>query len=165
MIALVPFLELVFRHASKGDSNTSFLNQILHLANPHDKLSTFVLYPSLGFPSIHRLTLWNSRLGHLSLSLFTYRMETLGWRTWVLMISVFCLEWLRYGWFSISLFMDFNSPYCSMTSSLTLWAFSNTLSLCWLEMWNCSCAAWFVRRFVSQCLGYDPCLFRHSVCL
>jgi hypothetical protein len=69
MIALVPFLELVFRHASKGDSNTSFLNQILHLANPHDKLSTFVLYPSLGFPSIHRLTLWNSRLGHLSLSL------------------------------------------------------------------------------------------------
>jgi hypothetical protein len=43
------------------------------------------------------------------------------------MISIFCLEWLRYGWFSISLFMDFNSPYCSVTSSLTLWAFSYTL--------------------------------------
>jgi hypothetical protein len=26
-----------------------------------------------------------------------------------------------------------------------------------------SCAAWFVRRFVSQCLGYDPCLFCHGV--
>jgi hypothetical protein len=57
MIALVLFLELVFQHASKGDSNTSFLNQILHLANPQDKLSTFVLCPSLGFPSIYWLTL------------------------------------------------------------------------------------------------------------
>jgi hypothetical protein len=25
------------------------------------------------------------------------------------------------------------------------------------------CAAWFVRRFVSQCFGYDSCLFRHGV--
>jgi hypothetical protein len=31
-----------------GRLKTSFLNQILHLANPHDKLSAFVLYPSLG---------------------------------------------------------------------------------------------------------------------
>jgi hypothetical protein len=44
-----------------------FLNQILHLANPQDKLSTFVLYPSLGFPSIYRLTFWDPRLRHLSL--------------------------------------------------------------------------------------------------
>jgi hypothetical protein len=43
------------------------MNQILHLTNPHDKLSIFVLYPSLGFPSIYRLTLWDPRLGHLSL--------------------------------------------------------------------------------------------------
>jgi hypothetical protein len=49
---LVPFLELIFRHVSKGDSNTSFSNQILHLANPHDKLNTFVLYPSLGHISL-----------------------------------------------------------------------------------------------------------------
>jgi hypothetical protein len=27
-----------------------------------------VLYPSLGFPSIYQLTLWDLRLGHLSLS-------------------------------------------------------------------------------------------------
>jgi hypothetical protein len=27
-----------------------------------------VLYPSLGLPSIYRLTLWDPRLGHLSLS-------------------------------------------------------------------------------------------------
>jgi hypothetical protein len=26
-----------------------------------------------------------------------------------------------------------------------------------------SYAAWFVRRFVSHCLGHDPCLFRHGV--
>jgi hypothetical protein len=55
-------------HAFYGDSMASFMNQILHLANPHDKLSTFVLYPRLGFPSIHRLTLWYLRLGHFSLS-------------------------------------------------------------------------------------------------
>jgi hypothetical protein len=64
---------------SKGDSNTLFLNQILHLSNPHDKLSTFVFYPSLGFPCIYRLTLWDSRLGHLSLIIG--RKEDLGWRT------------------------------------------------------------------------------------
>jgi hypothetical protein len=142
MIALVLFLELVFRYASNGDSNTSFLNQILHLANHHDKLSTFVLYPSLGFSSIYRLTLWNSRLGHLSLSLSLVmcRMEVLWWRTWVLTILVFCLEWLRYGWFSISLFMDFDSPYCIVTSSPTLWAFLYTLSMltCNIKLHLCS---------------------------
>jgi hypothetical protein len=42
------------------------LNQILHLTNPHDKLSIFELYPSFGFSSIYRLTLWDPRLGHLS---------------------------------------------------------------------------------------------------
>jgi hypothetical protein len=26
-----------------------------------------------------------------------------------------------------------------------------------------SCAAWCVRCFVSQCFGYDPCLFHHGV--
>jgi hypothetical protein len=50
---LVLFLELIFWHVSKRDSNTSFLNQILHLTNSHDKLSAFVLYPSLGFSSIY----------------------------------------------------------------------------------------------------------------
>jgi hypothetical protein len=30
-------------------------------------LSIFVLFPCLGSPSIYRLTLWNPRLGHLSL--------------------------------------------------------------------------------------------------
>jgi hypothetical protein len=117
------------------------------------------------------------------------------------MISVFFSEWLRYKWFSISLFMDFDSPYCSVTFSLTLWAFSYTrfmltsnmkLLLCLLGLVACiiitlfytcfscglicsplvectghivltSCAAWFVRHFVSQCLGYDICLFHHGV--
>jgi hypothetical protein len=32
---------------------TSFMNQILHFTNLHDKLSKFVLYPSLGFSNIH----------------------------------------------------------------------------------------------------------------
>jgi hypothetical protein len=58
----------ISRHVSKWDSKTLFLNQISHLTNPHDKLSIFVLYPNLGFPSIYRLTLWDPRLVHLSLS-------------------------------------------------------------------------------------------------
>jgi hypothetical protein len=57
---------------------SSFMDQILHLANPHDKLSTFVLYPRLGFLSIHRLTPWDPRLGHLSLSL----LSCIGRRIW-----------------------------------------------------------------------------------
>jgi hypothetical protein len=109
---LILFLKFIFWHVSKRDSKTSFSNQILHIANPHDNLSTFMLYPSLGFPSIYRLTLWDSGLGHLSL--VTCRMEVLRWRIWALTISIFCLEWLRYGWFSISLFMAFNSR-------VTLW--------------------------------------------
>jgi hypothetical protein len=123
-----------------GDSMASFMNQMLHLANPRDKLSTFVLYPRLGFPSIYRLTLWDPRLGHLSLSLVICRKEDLGWRTWALMISVFCLEWLRHRRFSISLFMDFDSSYCSVTSSLTLWAFSYTrFMLTWnMKLFLCS---------------------------
>jgi hypothetical protein len=36
---LILFLELIFWHVSKGNSNTLFLNQILHLTNPHNKLS------------------------------------------------------------------------------------------------------------------------------
>jgi hypothetical protein len=32
----------ISRHASKGESKTSFLNKILQHANPHDKLSAFV---------------------------------------------------------------------------------------------------------------------------
>jgi hypothetical protein len=53
---------------------TSFTNQILHFANPHDKLSTLVLYPRLGFPSIYQLTLWDPRLGPISL------ISHVGWR-------------------------------------------------------------------------------------
>jgi hypothetical protein len=53
---------------------TSFMNQILHLANPHDKLSTFMLYSSLRFPSIYRLTLWDPRLRPIPL--FSHA----GWR-------------------------------------------------------------------------------------
>jgi hypothetical protein len=137
------------------------------------------------------------------------------------MISVICLEWLRHRWFSISLFLNFDSLYCSVTSSLTLWEFSYTrfmltwnvkLLLCSLDLVACIiialsyilllvcldlftmcgvhrsyytcflcglicsplvectgqiilayCAAWFVRRFVSQCFGYDPCMFCHGV--
>jgi hypothetical protein len=35
-------------HASKGDSKTSFSNQVLHLVNPHDKFSAFVCIQVFG---------------------------------------------------------------------------------------------------------------------
>jgi hypothetical protein len=61
---------------SYGDSMASFVNQVLHLAHPHEKLSIFVLYPSLGFSSIYRPTLWDPRLGPISL------ISHAGWRFW-----------------------------------------------------------------------------------
>jgi hypothetical protein len=100
----------------------------------------------------------------ISLSLVICKKEDSGWRTWALMISVFYLEWLRYGWFSICLVMAFDSPCCIVTSSL-LCELSHTLSLyaylkCEIALvltwshsmyYNCSIlylasyAAWFVR--------------------
>jgi hypothetical protein len=151
---------------------TCFMNQILHLTNPHDKLSIFMLYPSLRFPSIYRLTLWDPRLRPISL--FSHA----GWRLWEgehefwWSQSFACSDWDTDG-----------SPYaCSWrsirhigTSSL-LCEHSHTLSLCLLEMWialvlswsrsmyyNCSIlylasgAASFVRCFMSHYFGYDPC--------
>jgi hypothetical protein len=128
----------ISRHVSKGDSKTLFLNQILHLTNPHDKLSIFVLYPSLVFPSIYRLTLWNSRLGHPSL--FSHA----GWRLWD---GEHELWWSRsFAWSDWD--MD-GSPYLSswpLIPCIAMWHLhllcehSHTLALCLLEMWNCSCA-------------------------
>jgi hypothetical protein len=89
------------------------------------------MYLSLGFSSIHWLTLWDPRLRHLSL--FTCRMDVLGWRTWPLMISVFCLEWLRYSGSPYTRFMVFKSLCSNVTSSPTLWAFSYTL---FMLTWN-----------------------------
>jgi hypothetical protein len=107
------------RHVSKGDSKTSFLNQILHLANPHDKLSTFVLYPSLGFPSIYRLTLWDPRLGHLSLSCHVYDggfgMENMSIDDLSLLLGVTEI------WMVPNILVHaFNDMCCNVTSSLTL---------------------------------------------
>jgi hypothetical protein len=66
MITLALFIELI-SHDMFLSETQRFHFQILHLTNPHDKLSTFMFYPSLGFPSIYRLTIWDLRLGHLSL--------------------------------------------------------------------------------------------------
>jgi hypothetical protein len=53
----------------RGYSKTSFSNQILHIANPHDKLSTFMMYPSLGFQSLPTYPLGSKTRTSLSLSL------------------------------------------------------------------------------------------------
>jgi hypothetical protein len=53
-----------------------FMNQILHLTNLHDKLSIFMLYPSIRFLSIYQLTIWDPRLRPTSL--FSHA----GWRLW-----------------------------------------------------------------------------------
>jgi hypothetical protein len=112
----------ISRHVSKGDSNTSFLNEILYLVNPHDKLSTFVLYPSLGFLSIHRLTLWDSRLGHE-----LWRSQSFAWSEWDTSGSSYACSWT-------------SIPHVAMWHLHLLCERSHTLSLCLVEMRNCSCA-------------------------
>jgi hypothetical protein len=70
---LAPFFELISHGMLFRETQWLLcMNQILHLTNSHDKLSIFVLYPSLGFSSIYLLTLWDPRLRHLSLSLLSY---------------------------------------------------------------------------------------------
>jgi hypothetical protein len=76
---LAPFFELISHGMLfRGTQCLLFMNQILHLANHHDKLSALCVSKSW-VPSIYRLTLCDSRLGHLSLVIC--RKENSGWRT------------------------------------------------------------------------------------
>jgi hypothetical protein len=130
----------ISRHAFYGDLMTSFMNRILHHANPHDKLSVLCVskswVPKYSLTNHLRFKTWTS----LSLSLLSYA----GWRRWngghelwrsqfllgVIKIRV-VLHMLVHGvWFLVL--------YCDFFTSL--WAFSYTLSLCLLEIRNCSCA-------------------------
>jgi hypothetical protein len=82
MIALVLFLELVFWHASKGVSNTSFSNQNLHLASPHDKLSALCVSKSWVPKYLSTNPLGSkTQTFFFSLSLVICRKEDSGWRT------------------------------------------------------------------------------------
>jgi hypothetical protein len=71
----------ISRHASKDE--TSFLNQNLHHADPHDKLSTIIGDVSKSWVSKYLPTnpLGSKTQTSLSLSIVTCRMEVLGWRT------------------------------------------------------------------------------------
>jgi hypothetical protein len=72
MITLVLLLELIFWHASKWDSKTSFLNQILHLANPHDKLSALCVSKSWIPKYLPTNPMGSKTRTSLSLSLLSY---------------------------------------------------------------------------------------------
>jgi hypothetical protein len=138
-ITLALFFELIshsmfLRETQRLHSRT----KILHLTNPHDKLSIFMLYPSFEFPIIYRLTLWDTRLRHLSL--FSHA----GWKIWA---EEHELWWSRsFAW---SDWDTDGSPYpCSWTSipRIAVWHLhllcehSHTLILCLLKIWNCACA-------------------------
>jgi hypothetical protein len=72
IITLALFFELISHSMLfRGTQWLLFMNQILHLANSHDKLSALCVFKSW-VRSIYRLTLWDLRLGHLSLSLLSY---------------------------------------------------------------------------------------------
>jgi hypothetical protein len=160
----------ISRHVSKGDSKTSFLNQISHLTNPHDKLSIFVLYPSFGFPSIYRLTLRDQRLGYLSLSLSLslslhmqdggFGMENMSFDDLGLLLGVIetrmILHILIHGlWFPVlqcdiftySVSILIHSPYACLK-----WEIALVLAWPRSMYYNCSilylasCATWFVHR-------------------
>jgi hypothetical protein len=127
IITLVLFLELIFysmllRVIQRFHFQIKFCIMLTLMIS---WVQLLVMYPCPGFPSICWLTLWDPGLGHFSL--FTCRMEILWWRTYALMISVFCLEWLRYKWFSISLFMP-SSAHVVMWHLQVLCEYSHTLS-------------------------------------
>jgi hypothetical protein len=71
------------------------------------------------------------------------------------MILVFCSEWLRYGWFSISLFMAFN--FCVVLWHLhLLYELSHTLSLLrLLIVWNLFMCS------LDHCSMYYNCFILH----
>jgi hypothetical protein len=121
----------ILRHVSKGDSRLHFRTKFyilliliiswVHLCCIQVLGSQVFIDQPFGIQD-----------SDISLSLVTCRKEDSRWRTWALTISVFCLEWLRYGSYSISLFMTFNYPCCNVTSSCTMWVFSYTLSYAYL---------------------------------
>jgi hypothetical protein len=118
----------ISRHAFYGDLMTSFMNRILHHANPHDKLSVLCVskswVPKYSLTNHLRFKTWTS----LSLSLSCHMQDGgVGMEGMSFDDLSFCLEWLRYGWFSICLFMAFDSSCCIATSSL-LCELSHTLS-------------------------------------
>jgi hypothetical protein len=67
IITLALFFELISHGMLfRGTQRLLFMNQLVHLANPHDKLSALCVSKSC-VSSIYRLTLWDLRFGHLSL--------------------------------------------------------------------------------------------------
>jgi hypothetical protein len=79
---LAPFFELISHDMLLRETQwLLFMNQILHLANPHDKLSALCV-SKFWVSSIYRLTLWDPSLGHLSLSLSLSLLSYVGRRIW-----------------------------------------------------------------------------------
>jgi hypothetical protein len=80
IIKLALFFELISHGMLlRGTQWLLFINQILHLANPHDKLSALCV--SKSWVSMYSLTNHLGFKTRTSLSLFTCKMEALGWRT------------------------------------------------------------------------------------
>jgi hypothetical protein len=80
VITLALFFELISHGMIlRGIQWLLFMNQILHLANPHDKLSALCV--SKSWVPKYSLTNPLGSKSQTSLSLFTSKMEALGWRT------------------------------------------------------------------------------------
>jgi hypothetical protein len=126
-------------HASYGDSMASFMNQILHPANPHDMLSALCVSKSwvpkysltnpLGSKTWTSLSL-SCHMQDGGVGMEDMSFDDLGLLLGVIEIRVVLYMLVHGVWFPVL--------YCDIFTSL--WTFSCTLSLCLLEMWNCSCA-------------------------
>jgi hypothetical protein len=126
-----------------------------------------VLYPSLGFPSIYRLTLWDPRLGpiflfsHAGWRLYEGEYEfwwsrSFAWSDWDTDGTPYPCSWtsiLRIAVWHLHLLCELShtlSPYACMK-----WEIALVLAWPRSMYYNCSilylasCAAWFVRRLWS----------------
>jgi hypothetical protein len=129
MIALILFLELIFHGMFlRGTQRLYFWTKFCILLTLMISWVHLCVSKSWVPKYLPTNPLGSKTQTSLSLSLVTFRMEIFGWRTWALMISVFCLEWLWYGWFPISLFMP-SRTHVVMWHLHVLCEHSHTLSL------------------------------------
>jgi hypothetical protein len=138
----------ILRHASKGDSKTSFLNQILYHANPHDKLSTIIGDVSKSWVPKYLPTnpLGSKTQSFLSFHIYDrgFGMENMSFDDLGLLLRVIEIRMVLNV-----LVHAFKSSCCNVTSSHTLWVFSYTLFYAYLQCGIYSCAhliivAWII---------------------
>jgi hypothetical protein len=127
------------------------------------------VYLSFEFPSIHWLTLWDPRLGHLSLSLLSYVgrrfwdgghefwwSQSFAWSDWDTDGSPYPCSWTLIPRIAVwHLYFLYELSHTLSPYAYLKWEIALVLTWSYRMYYNCSilylasCAAWFVRRLWS----------------